>query len=158
MNESIRHRMSENLVEHIHEPDGRLLAVIVRSGLRMDGTHFFTPPDLSQQLGYLGLPAGQRIAPHRHTVSSREVARTQEALFIRKGVLRVDIYTTDDRYLLSRSLHPLDVILLIDGGHGFEVLEELEMLEVKQGPYLGVDDKRPIPTSEETSSMKSAVE
>ena len=136
--------MNEHLLEHITEPDGRLLAIILRSGLRMEGTHFFTPPDFGQQLGHLGLPAGQRIEPHRHTTSSREVVKTQEALFIRKGVLRVDIYTTDDRYLLSRSLHALDVILLVDGGHGFEVLEELDMVEVKQGPYLGLNDKHPI--------------
>jgi hypothetical protein len=146
--------MNEPLLEHITEPDGRPLAIIVRSGLRMEGTHFFTPPDFSQQLGYLGLPAGQRIEPHMHTPSSREVVRTQEALFIRRGTLRVDIHTTANKYLLSRTLHALDAILLIDGGHGFEVLEELEMLEVKQGPYLGANDKHPIVGASATSTDK----
>jgi hypothetical protein len=147
--------MNEPLLEHITEPDGRLLAIIVRSGLRMQGTHFFTPGDFAQQLGYLGLPAGQRIEPHRHNTSSREVVKTQEALFIRSGVLRVDIYTTDNDYLLSRTLYAMDTILLVDGGHGFEVLEELEMLEVKQGPYLGVNDKQAISGVAMTSSTKS---
>jgi hypothetical protein len=59
----------------------------------------------------------------------------------RKGRLRVDFYDEDQRYLESRVLGPGDVILLIQGGHGFEVLEEVEMIEVKQGPYVGEQDK-----------------
>jgi hypothetical protein len=66
---------------------------------------------------------------------------TQEVLFIRKGVLRVDFYNNDKSYLESRMLHGGDTILLATGGHGFEVIEEVEMIEVKQGPYAGEADK-----------------
>jgi hypothetical protein len=72
---------------------------------------------------------------------SREVYYTQEVLLLRKGKLRVDFYDRDQRYLESRILVGGDVILLIEGGHGFEVLEEVEMVEVKQGPYLQDQDK-----------------
>ena len=86
-------------------------------------------------------PAGKLIAPHVHNPVPREVQFTQEVLFIRKGRLRVDFYDTDHHYLESRVLGGGDVILLIQGGHGFEVLEEVEMIEVKQGPYVGEQDK-----------------
>jgi mannose-6-phosphate isomerase-like protein (cupin superfamily) len=71
----------------------------------------------------------------------RSVAYTQETLFIKKGKLRVDFYNDDQAYLESRELVAGDVVLLICGGHGFEVLEDLEMIEVKQGPYAGDQDK-----------------
>jgi hypothetical protein len=66
---------------------------------------------------------------------------TQEALFIRKGKLRVDFYSQEQEYRTSRVLSAGDVVLLIRGGHGFEVLQDLNMVEVKQGPYAGDTDK-----------------
>ena len=93
-------------------------------------------------------PAGKLIAPHVHNPAPREVIYTQEVLFIKKGKLRVDFYDSEQNYLESRILEAGDVILLIAGGHGFEVLEEVEMFEVKQGPYVGEQDKtRFTPTS-----------
>jgi mannose-6-phosphate isomerase-like protein (cupin superfamily) len=79
--------------------------------------------------------------PHVHNPVSRDVQYTQEVLIIRKGKLRVDFYDNEQNYLESHILNGGDVILLASGGHGFEVLEELEMIEVKQGPYLGEQDK-----------------
>jgi mannose-6-phosphate isomerase-like protein (cupin superfamily) len=121
--------------------DSTLFAIIVRSEFNERGIHFFTENSLSQQLAFMRHPAGKLIDPHVHNPVPREVRLTQEALFIRKGRLRVDFYDTDQRYLESRILGPGDVILLIQGGHGFEVLEEVEMIEVKQGPYVGERDK-----------------
>jgi hypothetical protein len=86
-------------------------------------------------------PTGKLIAPHVHNPVPREVQFTQEVLFIRKGRVRVDFYDADQRYLESRVLGAGDAILLIQGGHGFEVLEEVEMIEAKQGPYAGEQDK-----------------
>jgi hypothetical protein len=121
--------------------DWTWLAIIVRSEYHEPGIHFFTEDPLSQQLAFMRHPAGRLIQPHVHNPVPREVQFTQEALFIRKGRLRVDFYDADQRYLESRILGPGDVILLIQGGHGFEVLEEVEMIEVKQGPYVGEHDK-----------------
>jgi hypothetical protein len=84
---------------------------------------------------------GKVIPAHTHNLVSREVSYTQEALFIRKGKVRVDFYTQQQEYRLSRVLGAGDVLLLISGGHGFEVLEDLNMIEVKQGPYVGDADK-----------------
>lgn len=120
---------------------GRSLAVIISARFSKPGIHFFTPDDFSQQLGYMAHPAGKLIIPHVHNPVPREVQYTQEVLFIRKGRLRVDFYDADRNYLESRILQAGDVILLIEGGHGFEVLEDIEMFEVKQGPHVGERDK-----------------
>ncbi len=124
-------------VESHHE----LLALIVRHKFAQDGISFFTTPDLSQQLAFMRHPAGKSIKPHVHNCVPREVVYTQEVLILRRGKLRVDFYESNQRYLYSRILGAGDVILLIKGGHGFEVLEEIEMFEVKQGPYAGECDK-----------------
>jgi hypothetical protein len=128
------------MIERI-EFEGTEFAIIVRSSFREPGIHFFTPPHFSQQLGCMRHPVGHLIEPHVHNPVSRAVEFTQEALFLRRGRLRVDFYSEAGVYLESRELCAGDVILLIRGGHGFEVLEEIEMVEVKQGPYVGDSDK-----------------
>ena len=120
---------------------GDVVAIIVRKDFEKQGIHFFTPNDYSQQLAYMNHPTGKDIQPHVHKKVQREVHYTQETLFIRKGKLQVDFYSDDQKYQESRVLEAGDVILLIKGGHGFKVLEDLEMFEVKQGPYAGDEDK-----------------
>ncbi len=121
--------------------DGELHALIVRNEFSTPGISFFTPPELSQQVAYMAHPAGRIIQPHKHNVVLREVHQTQEVLMIKRGRLRVDFYTKDEAFISSRELRQGDLILLCDGAHGFEVLEDLEMVEVKQGPYAGEADK-----------------
>ena len=121
--------------------NGKLLAIVVSHKFSAPGIRFFTPDDFSQQLAYMNHPAGKIIDPHVHNSVLREVNYTQEVLFIRKGRLRVDFYADNRTYLESRILEAGDAILLASGGHGFEVLEELEMIEAKQGPYSGDSDK-----------------
>ncbi len=128
------------MIERI-DCEGRMLALILRAGFRADGIQFFTPNDFSQQLGYMNRPRGHVIPPHVHNPVPREVQYTKEVLFIRSGRARVDFYDESQRYLESRILETGDVILLAYGGHGFEMLEACEMIEVKQGPYAGDNDK-----------------
>lgn len=128
------------MIEQIKSQD-KLLAIIVSHKFCEPGIHFFTSNSLSQQLAYMHHPAGKVIDPHVHNAVPREVHFTQEVLFIKRGRLRVDFYDDDRNYLESRILEAGDTILLATGGHGFEVLEEIEMLEVKQGPYAGDKDK-----------------
>lgn len=119
----------------------QLLAIIVRHDFWAAGIQFFTPGNFSQQLAYMNHPAGKIIDPHVHNPVPREVTFTHEVLFLRRGKLQVDFYDDDCNFLESRVLVGGDVILLASGGHGFEVLEEIEMIEVKQGPYAGDQDK-----------------
>ena len=118
-----------------------ILAIIVTSQYKEPGIHFFTPDDFSQQLAYMKHPKGKTIIPHVHNRVSRQVEYTQEILFIKSGKIRVDFYDMKQQYLESHVLSEHDVILLIKGGHGFEILEDLEMFEIKQGPYVGESDK-----------------
>lgn len=118
-----------------------ILAIIIRRDYSRPGLQFVTPHEFSQQLAYMRHPAGKIIEPHVHNIVHREVTYTQEVLFIKKGKLRVDFYNAGREYLESRVLEAGDVILLASAGHGFEVLEEIEMIEVKQGPYIEHDDK-----------------
>lgn len=128
------------MIEEIRS-DNQLQALIVRAGFDQPGITFFTPNELSQQLAYMHHPRGKLIEPHVHNPVPREVSFTQEVLFIRRGRIRVDFYSDAQVYQQSRELAAGDVILLATGGHGFEVLEEIEMIEVKQGPYAGESDK-----------------
>jgi mannose-6-phosphate isomerase-like protein (cupin superfamily) len=119
----------------------QLLAIIIYSSFNKDGIEFFTPNDFSQQLAYMKRPSGYIIDPHVHNTVERSVNLTQEVLFVKSGRVRVDFYTDAKTYLESIVIQKGDVILLASGGHGFEMLEESELIEVKQGPYCGEKDK-----------------
>lgn len=128
------------MIESI-QANGEQLAIILRHSFRKDGIEFFTPNTYSQQLGYMKRPPGYVIPPHVHNPVPRTVQFTKEVLFIKSGRLRVDFYDDQQVYLQSTVLEAGDVILLAFGGHGFEMLEETEIIEVKQGPYAGDMDK-----------------
>ena len=121
--------------------DDKELALIIRHSFKKDGIEFFTPSSYSQQIGYMNRPNGYVITPHVHNPVVREVEYTKEVLFIKSGRLRVDFYSETQKYLESTILESGDVILLAFGGHGFEMLEPTEIIEVKQGPYSGDEDK-----------------
>ncbi|MCQ4088807.1 hypothetical protein [Saccharibacillus sp. JS10] len=128
------------MIENI-EANGILYAIVIRSHYHKEGITFVTPNELSQQLAYMHHPKGKVIDAHVHNAVPRQVVYTQEVLLIRKGKLRVDFYDEQQFYFESHILNEGDTILLIRGGHGFEVLEEIEMIEVKQGPHIGEKDK-----------------
>ena len=117
------------------------LAIILRTDYSSNGIKFFSPNEFSQQLGYMNRSKGYIISPHLHNPIPREVKFTKEVLFIKSGKVRVDFYDDEKNYLESQILNKGDVILLAMGGHGFEMLEPTEMIEVKQGPYMGEEDK-----------------
>jgi hypothetical protein len=121
--------------------NSELLAIIIRADFQADGIVFATPNELPQQLGYMKRPVGYEIAPHVHVLKRYEVQYSSETLFIRRGKVRIDFYTSQKQYLSSEILMSGDVVLLSSGGHGFEMLEESEIIEVKQGPYDSDNDK-----------------
>lgn len=128
------------MIQHITHKNLQL-AILIRAAYKKDGIEFFTEDKDSQQLGYMNRPKGYVIPPHRHNIVPREVHFTQEVLFIRSGKVRVDFFDDEQTYLESTILFKGDVILLADGGHGFTMLEASEIIEVKQGPYCGEQDK-----------------
>jgi hypothetical protein len=132
--------MATETIEVVRNLD-QTIGIIIRAKHHAEGIEFFTPDIFSQQLAYMNRPAGYVIPPHVHNPVKRDVIWTQEVLFIKTGKVRVDFYTDGKHYLESRILFTGDIILLAAGGHGFEMLEPSEMIEVKQGPYCGDQDK-----------------
>ena len=128
------------MIERICYKDQEL-ALIIRHSYKAEGIKFFTPDTYSQQIGYMNRENGYIIPPHVHNPVKREVQFTKEVLYIKTGKVRVDFYNDDQEYLESAVLTQGDVILLAYGGHGFEMLENSEIIEVKQGPYAGGEDK-----------------
>jgi len=117
------------------------LAIIIRASFQKDGIHFLTPENYTQQLAYMSRPSGYLIQPHLHNPVERDIQFTNEVIFVKSGKVRVDFYDECKNYLESTILKQGDVILLVHGGHGFEIIEDCEMIEVKQGPYAGESDK-----------------
>lgn len=128
------------MIERISSEE-RLFAIIVPHDFTATGVNFITPHNLSQQVAIIQHEAGKLIEPHIHNPVVREVVYTQEVLLLKKGVLKVNFYHDNRQLFASRILVAGDLILLVSGGHGFEVLEDIEMIEVKQGPFSGDNDK-----------------
>ena len=120
----------------------RLLALIVRGKYRnRKGITFFTPNESIQQFGYMKHKKKHIIKPHLHKKRVTKILYTTEVILLLKGILRVDFYTPFRKYLFSKILKKKDIIMLVHGGHGFKVLRDVEMLEIKQGPYSMIKDK-----------------
>lgn len=131
----------EKGAEIIKDINGNIIAVIVYDDYHKEGINFLTPADFSQQLAFLSHKSGKTIEAHVHNIAERDIRLTQETLFIKKGKLKINFYDNKKNYFESRTLCPGDTILLASGGHGFEFLEDTEIIEVKQGPYLNDNDK-----------------
>ncbi len=127
-------------VEEIRERE-QLLAVIYSAELHPTKTTFITPDSLLQQVGFIVYAAGGEVVPHVHRAITRELVGTAEVLVVWEGRCEVDLY--DERRILiaTRELAKGDVIVLVAGGHGFRMLEDTVFLEVKQGPYTGIDER-----------------
>lgn len=123
------------------ESHGKILAVLIRRGFENQGMDFFTPLGSAQQLAQVSHRKGKVIEAHIHNPVKREVVGTQEVLFIKKGKLAVDLYREDQELIESIIVQEGDVILFSEGGHGYRVLEDVELVLVKQGPYAGEVDK-----------------
>ena len=127
-------------IEIIQEDD-RIYAIIIRKEFNNTGVNFFTPEDFSQQLGVLVHKKGKIVNRHRHKLIPREITSTQEVLLILEGSLKVDLFDDEGKTLKTITLTPGSAILLARGGHRIEILEDSKIIEVKQGPYAGYDDK-----------------
>ncbi len=124
--------------------DGSVLAYVIRGMLTPEKTVFPTPPDLELQVGFVVYQAGGVIAPHRHVPITRNIDRTCEVIVVRKGRCEVDIYNVERQVVATRELTTGDLVIIVSGGHGFRMVEDTILLEVKQGPYHGLDEKEPL--------------
>lgn len=123
------------------ERNGKPLAYIIRAQLMPQKTTFLTPSDFKQQVGFVVYPKDGVIARHVHRPLERHLVGTSEVLVVRKGRAEIDVYDDDRTLVATRELRTGDVMLMVGGGHGFRMLEDTVFLEIKQGPYTGVDEK-----------------
>lgn len=121
--------------------DGQPLAYILRGGRAPDATTFVTPPSFKQQVGYVVYPAGGQIKRHTHRPLERHLVGTSEVLVVLRGHAEIDIYDDQRALVATRELTAGDVMLMVGGGHGFRMIEDTVFLEIKQGPYTGLDEK-----------------
>lgn len=117
------------------------LAYVIRNELQPRETTFLTPPEFKQQVGFVVYPAGGEVARHLHKPLERHLTGTSEVLILRKGRCIMDVYNNDKELVASKELNEGDIMLMVDGGHGFRMLDDTVFLEVKQGPYTGIDEK-----------------
>jgi mannose-6-phosphate isomerase-like protein (cupin superfamily) len=118
-----------------------IYAILLRREFSRPGPNFFTPGEFSQQLGMLIHPKGKIVKRHRHKLVKREIFRTQEVLILLDGRIRVELFDDDGILIRTVLMKPGDAILLARGGHKVNVLAAAKIIEVKQGPYAGFDDK-----------------
>jgi mannose-6-phosphate isomerase-like protein (cupin superfamily) len=117
------------------------LAYIIRAEMAPGKTTFLTPSELNLQVGFVVYPAGGEVARHLHRPLERHIVGTSEVLVVKEGRCQMDIYDDDRRLVATRELRKGDIMLMVGGGHGFRMLEDTVLLEVKQGPYTGLDEK-----------------
>lgn len=120
---------------------GRLLACIIRAEADTEETTFITPPESNVQVGFVARAAGGVIAPHEHRPVERHLRGTFEVLVVRRGRCEVDFYDGERERIATRELRRGDTVFILEGGHGFRVLEDMVLTEIKQGPYGGLGEK-----------------
>ncbi len=135
--------MSEYLMNDVEiiKSNDKVLAYIVRSSLVPHESCFLTTTDLNMQMGFIVYDKGKNIQPHMHIPVLREIQGTAECIFVKQGHCIIDIYDSSRAITASKELYTGDVILLLEGGHGFRMLENTVLFEIKQGPYVGLKDK-----------------
>ena len=130
-------------MDHIEElsHNGVPLALIIRDKFEPQETTFVTPPESQHQIGFVVYGAGGKIPRHVHRPLERKIRGTSEVIMVKRGACEVDIYDPDNNVVATRLLRTGDMLVLINCGHGFRMTEDTVLVEVKQGPYLGEDEK-----------------
>jgi hypothetical protein len=123
------------------EVNGETIAYVIRAALRPEQTTFVTPDQATMQAGFIVYPAGGEVARHVHRPIQRSLVGTAEVIHIREGRCLADLYDAQRRHVATVTLDRGDIIVLLAGGHGFRMLEDTVLFEIKQGPYTGLDEK-----------------
>jgi len=127
-------------IEWIWDGD-RILSLVIRRSVMPENTTFITPDEFTQQAGFVVYPAGGKISSHTHKSIERHITGTPETLFVRKGKLIARFYNEVHEQRGETTIEAGDMLMLVNGGHGFTMLEDTILFEIKQGPYTGLDEK-----------------
>jgi hypothetical protein len=129
------------MIENITHKKEILAIIIRRNYLKKKGINFFTNPKLNQQVAFMNHPKNHLIQPHSHKKRFRKIRGSTEVLIILDGILKINFFDNNNKLILSKTIKKNDIVILLKGGHGFEVKKNCKMIEVKQGPYLEAEDK-----------------
>lgn len=119
------------------EYDGTKYAEIIWADTTVGKTTFYSPAESSFQFGLLAHEAGFVEPPHYHNPVTRTVKDLQQMFVVQKGKVAVQLYKEDGEYITEIVLKTGDAIVLIHGVHAIRVIEDMQCISVKQGPYMG---------------------
>ncbi len=120
-----------------------ILAKLIPNEDWVEGLAFFSDDSDFIQVGTWGYDAGKELLGHVHNNFERKAFVTQEVLYIRKGKVKAKIYDLNDKPVDEVEAKEGDTMILLNGGHGYSILEDgTQVLEVKNGPYAGPDKDR----------------
>lgn len=124
--------------EFIHE--GKILARLFGPEDWKPGLGFFSNDNEFIQVGTWYYDKGKQLQDHVHHEFERVAIRTCETVYMVSGRMRVRLYTLEKEYVQSFDIKQGDTLILLDSGHGYEILEDgTKVLEIKNGPFMGVD-------------------
>ena len=121
----------------------KILGLIISHKQSKNKVNFYTPNSFTQQVGFISHNKGTYIKPHTHTKFLRKIYKTSEVLYVKKGKIRVDFYLSKKKYLFSKIVTKNKILILLEGSHGFKILKNCSIIEIKQGPFsLSLDKER----------------
>jgi hypothetical protein len=132
------YRSDEMTIETIQYNNVRY-AEVIWGNVHVDHTTFFSPAESSFQFGLLAHKAGFVEPPHYHNPITRTIYDLQQMFVVQYGVVAVQLYTDDGNLLREVVLRQGDAIVLIQGVHAIRVIEDMQCISVKQGPFLGTE-------------------
>lgn len=126
-------------METIHHGD-KVLAIVYKNGDWVDGLNFFTQNSFFIQASSWQYPKGKKLASHLHKIYDRAANRTHELVYVKQGRMKVLLYDEEKNLKEEFVLSEGDTAVFVNGGHGYEILEDnTQILEVKNGPFIDVD-------------------
>ena len=130
-------------VNEIKDGDVILVRHITADEWDKGGLNFYSQDNEFIQVGTWGYDNDKQISPHAHNEVDRTINITQETLYIRRGAIKVNVFNLKLEKVDEITAGQGDIVILMQGGHGYDVLEDgTQVLEVKNGPYVGADADR----------------
>lgn len=136
--------MTDDSLEEIKSDDGLTIAIIVRKDFSKEGVNFVSNNGYSLQLGINSYKTGHKIENHLHQNRQLAINDVQEVVYFKSGEALVSLFDKNKKFVQSLKLSAGDLIFFVNGGHGFEMVNDTVLIEVKQGPYFGKESDKVI--------------
>ena len=125
----------------IYDKNGYILAFIVDGNKNEQAKNFYTENNLDIQVASFNLKEGENIDRHYHYKQNRNIQTTSEVIYVQEGNLEIEIYDNEKNFIDKLSASEGMIIIILDGGHAINIIEDSKFIEIKQGPYDPENDK-----------------